>query len=164
MPDGVRILLSQCSSRYSRVVAGHKRGHLRRVQVDARVPWVQWVAHGGRAVRRALVGRHPGVVDRVAGAATATNDTLPAKKPPTISLRQMRRRFGTALATAPCDQLVSRMSGCIFLLLTLWSSGLDAERTRVAGCKDSRPTYWARVPSVSARGHLGAPRPRWGPR
>src|SRR5215211_7715514 len=48
-----------------------------------------------------------------AGAATTTNDTLPANKPPTISLRQMRRRFGTALATAPCDQLVSRRSGCI---------------------------------------------------
>ena len=86
-PDGVRTLLSQCSSRHSRVVARHKRGHLRRVQVDARVPRVQWVADGGRVVRRALVGRHPGVVDRIGHTGGCACERRGQQHPTLTSLR-----------------------------------------------------------------------------
>jgi hypothetical protein len=42
----LRVRLSLCSGRVSRVVEGHRRRNLRRVEVDAGVPHPQWITHG----------------------------------------------------------------------------------------------------------------------
>src|SRR5215217_7902550 len=45
-----------------------------------------------------------------AGLGSAKNDTLALNKPPTISLREIRRRVGTAARTASCASRVSSRS------------------------------------------------------